>query len=77
VFALGLCRCEILCHVEGRIQAEGVPDRVLRGISGSEREEVTGDWRKLHSEELHNLYSSENTNYFDDHAKEDEFGSSS
>jgi hypothetical protein len=24
------------------------------------RDEVTGDWRKLHSEELHNLYSSPN-----------------
>jgi hypothetical protein len=24
------------------------------------REEVTGDWRKLHNEELHNLYSSHN-----------------
>jgi hypothetical protein len=24
------------------------------------RDEVTGDWRKLHNEELHNLYSSSN-----------------
>jgi hypothetical protein len=24
------------------------------------KEEVTGDWRKLHNEELHNLYSSPN-----------------
>jgi hypothetical protein len=31
---------------------------VLRRISGPERDEVTGGWRKLHSEELHNLYSS-------------------
>jgi hypothetical protein len=29
---------------------------VLRGIFGPEREEVTGGWRKLHNEELHNLY---------------------
>jgi hypothetical protein len=30
----------------------------LRRISGPKRDEVTGEWRKLHSEELHNLYSS-------------------
>jgi hypothetical protein len=33
-------------------------NRVLRGIFGPRRDEVTGEWRKLHSEELHNLYSS-------------------
>jgi hypothetical protein len=33
-------------------------NRVLRGIFGPKRGEVTGDWRKLHSGELHNLYSS-------------------
>jgi hypothetical protein len=33
-------------------------NRVLRRIFGPTREEVTGEWRKLHSEELHNLYSS-------------------
>jgi hypothetical protein len=32
-------------------------NRVLRRIFGPKREEVTGDWRKLHNEELHNLYS--------------------
>jgi hypothetical protein len=32
---------------------------VLR-IFGPRREEVTGDWRKLHNEELHELYSSPN-----------------
>jgi hypothetical protein len=34
--------------------------RVLRRIFGPKRDEVTGEWRKLHSEELHNLYSSPN-----------------
>jgi hypothetical protein len=29
-------------------------------IFGPKRDEVTGDWRKLHNEELHNLYSSPN-----------------
>jgi hypothetical protein len=33
-------------------------NRVLRRIFGQKRDEVTGDWRKLHNEELHNLYSS-------------------
>jgi hypothetical protein len=33
-------------------------NRVLKGIFGSNRDEVTGGWRKLHNEELHNLYSS-------------------
>jgi hypothetical protein len=32
-------------------------NRVLRRIFGPKRDEVTGDWRKLHSEELHNFYS--------------------
>jgi hypothetical protein len=30
--------------------------RVLRRIFGLKRGEVTGGWRKLHNEELHNLY---------------------
>jgi hypothetical protein len=33
-------------------------NRVLRRIFGPKRNEVTGQWRKLHNEELHNLYSS-------------------
>jgi hypothetical protein len=33
-------------------------NRVLRRIFGPKRDEVTGEWRKLHNEELHNLYSS-------------------
>jgi hypothetical protein len=32
--------------------------RVLRRIFGPKRGEVTGGWRKLHNEELRNLYSS-------------------
>jgi hypothetical protein len=32
--------------------------RVLRRIFGQKRDKVTGGWRKLHNEELHNLYSS-------------------
>jgi hypothetical protein len=33
-------------------------NRVLRRIFGPKRDWVTGEWRKLHNEELHNLYSS-------------------
>jgi hypothetical protein len=33
-------------------------NRVLGRIFGPKRDEVTGEWSKLHSEELHNLYSS-------------------
>jgi hypothetical protein len=32
--------------------------RVLRRIFEPKRDRVTGGWRKLHNEELHNLYSS-------------------
>jgi hypothetical protein len=35
-------------------------NRVLRRIFGTNRDGVTGGWRKLHNEELHNLYSSPN-----------------
>ena len=35
-------------------------NRVLRGIFGPRRDEVTGEWRKLHNEELNDLYSSPN-----------------
>jgi hypothetical protein len=35
-------------------------NKVLRRIFGPKRDEVTGEWRKLHTEELHDLYSSPN-----------------
>jgi hypothetical protein len=35
-------------------------NRVLRGIFGPKRDEVTGEWRRLHNEELNGLYSSPN-----------------
>jgi hypothetical protein len=33
-------------------------NRVLRRIFGPKKADVTGEWMKLHNEELHNLYSS-------------------
>jgi hypothetical protein len=35
-------------------------NRVLRRIFGRKREEMTGGWRRLHNEELRNLYASQN-----------------
>jgi hypothetical protein len=34
---------------------------VLRRIFGPKREEITGEWRKLHNKELRDLYSSPTT----------------
>jgi hypothetical protein len=33
-------------------------NRVLGRIRGPKRDEVTGEWRKLHSKKFHNLYAS-------------------
>ena len=35
-------------------------NKILRKIFGAKKDEITGDWRKLHSAELHALYSSLN-----------------
>jgi hypothetical protein len=35
-------------------------NRVLRRIFGPKRDEVTGEWRKLHNEELHSLFACPN-----------------
>jgi hypothetical protein len=47
----GFETCSLTLREEHRL-------RVLRKIFGPKRDEVTGSWRKLHNEELHNLYSS-------------------
>jgi hypothetical protein len=40
------------------MMSNGSKCRVLRRIFGPERDEVTGEWRKLHNEEHRYLYSS-------------------
>jgi hypothetical protein len=45
-------------------------NRVLRRIFGPKNEEVLGGWIRLHSEQLHNLYSSLNI-YYSGQIKED------
>jgi hypothetical protein len=49
-------------------------NNVLRRIFGPKRDEGTEGWRKLHNEELHNLYSSQNTIRMINQVKEDEMG---
>jgi hypothetical protein len=51
--------CETLCLIlreEHRLRV--LENRVLRRIFGPKRDEVMGEWRKLHDRELHTLYSS-------------------
>jgi hypothetical protein len=47
-------------HIKGGTQSEGVEKKVLRKVFGLKRDEVTGDWRRLHNEELYDLYTSPN-----------------
>jgi hypothetical protein len=59
ILPLVLCGCEtwsLALREEHRLRV--FEDRVLRRIFGPKRDEVTGEWRKLHNEEPHNLYSS-------------------
>ena len=48
-------------RVSGKLREERrlrvFENRVLRGVLGPKRDEVTGEWRKLHTEKLNDLYS--------------------
>jgi hypothetical protein len=48
----------LVSDIKGGTYTEGVENRMLRRIFGPKRDEVTGEWRKLHNEELRDLYSS-------------------
>jgi hypothetical protein len=49
----------LVSDIKGGTWTGGVfGNRVLRRIFGPKRDEVTGEWRKLHNEELRDLYSS-------------------
>jgi hypothetical protein len=48
----------LVSHAKEEHRLRVFENRVLRRIFGPMRDEVTGEWRKLHNEELRNLYSS-------------------
>jgi len=57
ILPVASCGCEtwsFTLREERRLRA--FENRELRGIFGPERDEVTGEWRKLHNEELNDLY---------------------
>ena len=61
IFSIVLYWCEtwsLKLRKERRLRM--FENRVLRGIFGPKRDAVTGEWRKLHNEELNDLYSSLN-----------------
>jgi hypothetical protein len=46
-----------VAHVEGGRRLRVFENRVLSSIFGPKRDEIRGKWRKLHNEELNDLYS--------------------
>ena len=59
--AVVLCGCKtwsLTLRAEHLLRV--LENRVPRKMFGPERDEVTGEWRRLHNEEFNNLYSSPN-----------------
>jgi len=55
VVLYGCETCSLTLREERRLRV--FENRVLRRVFGPNRDEVTGEWKKLHNEELSNLYS--------------------
>jgi hypothetical protein len=51
----------LVSNFKGRTQTESENTVLMIILFEPQGDEVTGDWRKLHNEELHNLYSSPST----------------
>jgi hypothetical protein len=56
VVLYGCETCSLTVREEHKLRM--FPNRVLRRIFGPKRDRVTGGWKKLHNEELHNLLPS-------------------
>jgi hypothetical protein len=50
----------MVAYIEGRTRLRVFENKVLRRIFGPKRDEITGEWRKIHHEELTNIYFSPN-----------------
>jgi hypothetical protein len=48
----------VVCYINVAHGLRIFRDEVQKKIYGPKREEVTGGWRKVHTKEIHNLYSS-------------------
>ena len=48
----------MVAHIEEKRRLRVFENMVLRGIFGAKRDEVRGEWRKLHNKELNDLYCS-------------------
>jgi hypothetical protein len=61
IFPVVLYGCETcLLTLREECRQQVFENRVLRRVFGPKRDEVTGEWRKLHKEELRHLYSLSN-----------------
>jgi hypothetical protein len=56
----GILKIVFVPKVKEKHRLRVFENRVLRRMFRHKREEVTGSWRRLHNEELHNLYAAPN-----------------